>query len=251
MDINSIYDKINRCVQMDIPVFTDFLDYAGLLQLRTQVKIPRDCFVLEYTGFKDDERRIIGFFPVSYRSFMDEEALLDCFPIQILEIESDFSVNPFGHRDLLGAVLGLGLERKLFGDMVFKGQKAYIFCHERGGDLLLRELVHVGRGSVSVTKVSRSVTCDLEPKSQEIRTTVASMRLDGIIKAIGGVSRTAASQLIVSGQVKVNQRIIGKTHEQLKVGDILSIRGIGKFKVKEIGALTKKKRIVITILKYI
>lgn len=251
MDLNSIYDKMNQSIQLNMPVFTDFLDFAGLLQLRNQLKVSKDCFVIEYTGFKNDERRIIGFFPVSYRSFMDEEALLDCFPLMMLEIQPGITNGSFGHRDLLGAVLGLGLERKLFGDIIFKGQKAYILCHDRGAKIITDELLQVGRVSVQVEEVSTEITKDLEPKSEEIRTSVASLRLDGVVKSIGGLSRTSASTMIHNGLVKVNQIEATKIHCQIKEGDLLSIRGKGKYKIKEIGSLTKKNRIVITILKYI
>ncbi len=250
MDINKIYDKLNQCLQLEIPVFTDFLDLAQLIAYRNQVKLSFSCFAIEYKGFYDDERRLLGFFPNSYKSYMSEDELLDSFPVQLLKIEPSFNYE-FAHRDLLGAILGLGLERKLFGDIVFENQVAYILCHIRGAKILRKELVSVARASVTVSEVSRNITNKLKSKSIEISASVASLRIDGIIKSLGGIRRLDVVKLINNGHVKVNQIVINKIHYQIQEGDILSVRTKGKYKLSKIGSKTQKGRFPITILKYI
>ncbi len=253
MNINNIHDRLELCIQMDYPSFTDFLDLSDLIETRQSLRIPKGYFSLEYCGFLDDERRMIGFFPDSYLDMIGMEECMNMFPVVRLLIEPSFNSDQmFGHRDLLGTVLGLGLERRLFGDIIILDRKGYMLCHSRSADIVQSELISVKHTHVHVSVIEQSVNTQLlSPKVKELNLTIASLRLDVIVKAIGNCSRNEANAMIQSGLVKVNQIDINKNHKQLEEGDILSIRRKGKFKIKEIGNLTKKGRLAVTILKYI
>jgi len=253
MDLNRIYDRLELCKQMDYPSFTDFLDLSELVEVRQILKLPKGYFKLEFCGFMDDERRMIGFFPNTYLDIIGMEECFNMFPAQLLQVVPNFNSDQmFEHRDLLGTILGLGLERKLFGDIIILDREAFILCHERGAFIVANELVKVKHTSVSVNTIPvSSESRNLSPKAKELTITIASLRLDGLVKAVGNCSRNEANAMIGSGLVKVNQIEATKNHKQVNVGDILSIRRKGKFKIKKIGNVTKKGRIAITILKYI
>lgn len=253
MSLNQIYDRLELCIQMDYPSFTDFLDLSVLSEVRQKLKVPKGYFKLEYCGFLDDERRMIGFFPDSYMDMIGLEECKYMFPAKILLIKPSFdSDQMFEHKDLLGTVLGLGLERKLFGDIIINDRQAYMVCHERGAGIVLNELVTVRHTNITSNEVlDPSITQDLSPRAKELNVTIASLRLDGVVKAISNCSRNEANTMINTGYVKVNQVEISKNHKHIEEGDILSIRRKGKFKIKTIGQLTKKGRVPITVLKYI
>lgn len=253
MDINKTYDRLELCIQMDYPSFTEFLDLSELIDVRRNLKIPSGYFALEFCGFSDDERRIVGFYPDSYKAMIGLDECLHMFPVQLLKVTPSFnSDSMFAHRDLLGTVLGLGLERKLFGDIIVLDREAYILCHERGAKIVTNELVSVKHTNVNVTSEEVSETTrSYSPKAKVLNITIASLRIDGVVKAVGNCSRNDANSMITSGLVKLNQVEVHKNHKQVEKGDILSIRRKGKFKIKEIGNITKKGRIAITILKYI
>lgn len=253
MNINRIYDRLELCKQMDYPSFTDFLDLSELIEIRQHLKVSKGYFKLEYCGFLDDERRMIGFFPDSYLELMGLDQCYQLFPIELLHIQANFNSDQmFAHRDVLGTVLGLGLERKLFGDIIVLDRDAYILCHQRAAAIVKNELINVKHTCVSVKMIEASKdTRKLAPLAKELNISIASQRLDAIVKAVGNCSRNEANSMINTGLVKVNQIEVTKNHKQVKEGDILSIRRKGKFKIKKIGNVTKKGRLAVTILKYI
>ena len=90
-----------------------------------------------------------------------------------------------------------------------------------------------------------------EKKTEEIRGTVQSLRLDAVLSVALKTSRSKVMQYIESERVNVNWQTVSSGAFSLKEGDVLSVRGFGRFKVFEIGGITKKGRIGITVLKYI
>jgi len=143
------------------------------------------------------------------------------------------------------------MSRRLFGDIVFDNNKAFILCHELGAKIIADELVYVGKTNVRVDIGDKVMAKNLAPITSDVKGTLASLRLDGLIKSICGVSRSNAVSLIQNGYVKVNQQETLKSHYQVKEGDVLSVRGKGKYKLASLGLATKKNRIPFTIKKYI
>ncbi len=251
MDINRIYDRIDQCQSSEAPSFTDFLDYGELKNLHHRIKVPAGVMQLEFQGFGDDERRMVGYFPVSYKTFMSFQDMYSIFPLRKLTVEPRYSSDGmFLHKDLLGSILGLGLERRLFGDIIIKQRKAYILCHERAAKILTNELSQVGRLPVNIA-VTAEDTSHLMPSFKEMNITVASMRLDSVVKACCNCSRGEVNRWIQQGNIKLNQVEACKTHKLLEEGDILSIRKKGKFKIHRVGELTRKGRVSVTIYKFV
>ncbi len=240
--------------QFESPVFTDFLDLQELRIIRRLVLPTDDLIIREYSCFADDERRMVGFIPASYGFYMTEEDLMGLFPVVCLSITYSESISkqPFNHRDVLGTVLGMGFDRRLTGDIVFYEQGCYMLVHERIAPMICQELLSIRHTSVSVyeTKDVHQLHT-LEPNYERIRTTVASLRLDNVLKAACGKSRTLCRPLIDNGHVKVNQQPITKSHTILEEGDRISVRGYGKYRLKSIGDISRKDRIFVEIYKYI
>lgn len=240
--------------QFESPVFTDFLDLQELRIIRRLSQSFDDIHIKEFVCFADDERRMVGFIPASYGFYMTEEDLMGLFPVVCLSITYDErgAKQPFNHRDVLGTVLGMGFDRRLTGDILFYEQGCYILVHERIAPMICQELISIRHTPVSVDPVvDRTALKTLEPAYERIRTTVASLRLDNIMKAACGKSRTICKPLIDNGHVKVNQQPMTKSHAIIEEGDRISIRGYGKYRLKEIGDMSRKDRIFVEIYKYI
>jgi len=253
LELNHIQDKFTQCQNSQSPTFTDFMDLAILKWYNSSTKSTKDVRVLEYCGFKDDERRMIGFLPSSYDSFMTVDQMYALFPVKCLSLRIHDTVkNTITHRDVLGSILGLGLERKLFGDIIVENECAYILCHERIVSVIKQELLLIKHSPVTVEEVQEDFDgSELAPKSLQIKTTVASLRIDVIMKAIMNNSRSTCNELIERGHVKINQIEVTKNHKLIEVGDLISISKKGKYKIGDIGIENKKGRIPIIIEQYI
>jgi RNA-binding protein YlmH len=252
-ELNHIKDKFQQCIHAQVPTFTDFIDLGVRKRYNADRQSTHDVKVIEYHAFKEDERRIIGFFPQSYLEFMNEDQMRQSFPITCLRIDfSEMEGTSVSHRDVLGSILGLGLERKLFGDIILDGKCAYVVCHERIVPVLQQELFQIRRSSVHIKVLSSNDDYkDLVPKSVALNITVASLRIDVVLKGVLNLSRTMCSELIEQGKVKINQLEVTKNCKQVDSGDILSVSKNGKYKINWIGTENKKGRIPIIVDRYI
>lgn len=249
--VNRLHELAQKAYTYNMPIFSDFLDLADI-QLAKQCGLEKNSVIVRYSNlFYQDERQIVGFFPSDY-DMMSEAELLKVFPIDIFLLSPSFdTVIDFNHRDLLGSVMGLNIERKLIGDILVYDTNAYLQCHQRISQLVYTELILVRQQSVGIKRVEQLSVAQLKPRCNELDTTVASLRLDGIIKAICHQSRTTAASIIQRGHVKVNQIEVTKIHRLLESGDLLSIKGYGKYKVISTNPSAKSSRIRITYLQYI
>ena len=178
-----------------------------------------------FGGKEDCERKVAFFLP-----YYLEETDFDIGEIiKAVRIRSYFG-KPV-HRDYLGAVLGLGIERDRIGDLLVFDDTAYLFCLSSVVSLLLQELERVGRVSVKAEQVALSDVPTPERKVKKITFTVKSLRLDAVTGDMFGVSRTLAAELIREGAVKLNYSICEKVDATVKEGDTLSVHGKGKGRI--------------------
>lgn len=244
----------NAAYLRGIPAFTDFLD---LMQQTEYMKFitdknmpPVKTFLnggLFFLDKSDDflERKIAAFAPCD----IDYEFE---YPITIIEIKPlnmKFS-DDLSHRDFLGALMNLGIERHLLGDILVKDNKAYVFVISKMAPFICENLTRIRHTSVSAV-VCEQCDFDYTPSFREEKGSVASERIDAIIAFAFNMSRNEAALLISAGKVFVNAgEIISKSH-MLKYGDIVSVRGKGRFIFDEVVATTKKGRYFIKIRKYV
>ena len=154
------------------------------------------------------------------------------------------------HRDYLGAILGLGIERSLIGDILVRDRRAWFFCLSSAADMLASSLTQVRRTTVTASVVSSDVP-ELQPRYEPIRVNVASERLDAVAAAFAGLSRGQADKLFAAGKVFVNGRMTMDRSTRLKEGDILSVRGTGKAVYDGIEYETRKNRYQVRLRKLV
>ena len=154
------------------------------------------------------------------------------------------------HRDYLGAILGLGIERSLIGDILVRDQHAWFFCLSSAADLLAHSLTQVRRTAVTAEVTAADVP-ELQPRYEPLRVNVASERLDAVIAAFAGLSRGQADKLFAAEKVFVNGRMMTDRSGRLKEGDVFSVRGFGKAVYDGIEHETRKNRYQVRLRKLV
>ncbi|MBQ8506427.1 MAG: RNA-binding protein [Clostridia bacterium] len=197
-----------------------------------------------FGGYDGAERRIAAF-------YTDEAPEAWEYPIACLELKWNPKYAAPGHRDLLGAVMGLGLERDATGDIAMGAQEgtAYLFCHRDVESYICGNLESAGRASLKV-KSFDGVPALKPPEGVELRVTVSSERLDAVIAAGLRLSRSEAQKLIEAGLVKRSHMIELRGDIHLEEGDLLSIRGHGRMRITAFEGQTRKGRLAVRLFKY-
>ena len=153
------------------------------------------------------------------------------------------------HRDFLGSLMGLGIERDCVGDIIVCKDCAVCFLKSDIADYATSQITKIGRVGV---KIVSQEECDID-YSDNIETLsliVSSLRLDVIVAALKGLSREKTAAFILSGNVFLNYTENKNVSCILKENDILSVRGLGKYIIKNPSGTTKKGRIKINIDHY-
>lgn len=168
--------------------------------------------------------------------------------IKIEPLQQKFA-DRLSHRDFLGSLMNLGIEREMLGDILIKDNTGYVFCLDKISDYIISELDKIKHTSVQCSK------CDVVPDfintlPDEEEYIVSSIRVDTVASAVFKISRNAISQMINQGNVYINSRPIYKDAILLKNGDTVTVRGKGKFIFSRIINETKKHKIVAGIMVY-
>lgn len=239
-------DLAKRAYTQNIYTYSNFLSPAELVtfeDIRSEVAyIP--CTI--YGGNELCERQMIGFGSEEVFGYPGD------FPITVIKVTpllTKFS-DDLNHRDFLGALMHLGIERDTLGDILIKDNTAYIFCLDSIADYICNELTKVKHTSVKCEKTSTDIPA-LTPTLEDVEFPVASLRLDGIIASLLKCSRKEALSLFEEKRVTLNGRVTGRNSITLKDGDIFSVRGYGKFIFDHAGGSTRKGKIYVHIRKYI
>ena len=154
------------------------------------------------------------------------------------------------HRDYLGSILSLGIERSLIGDILIRGKNAWFFCLSSAAGMLAASLDRVGGTAVTAEEAAPDIP-ELRPRYEPLKLNVASERLDAVTAAFAGLSRGQAEKLFAAEKVFVNSRPVTDRSARLREGDILSVRGFGKAVYEGIGYETRKNRLWVCLRKYI
>ena len=154
------------------------------------------------------------------------------------------------HRDVLGAVMGLGIEREMIGDILPAPDTAKILCDAKIAPFLIENLTMIGAVSVKTAPSDLAEIAPREERTKEIRATVASLRLDSIVAAGFGISRSRAADDIAADKVKHNWQSTASASKTVKEGDVLSMRGRGRVEVTEVRGQTKRGRTVVVLHRF-
>lgn len=236
-----IDDILRQSENHSRPQFLGFLTPEEQSEALLYLK-QRGNFLL-YGGYNDAERAFLGIFP----EFITPD--ISAFPIKAITFKFREQDN-LSHRDFLGSVLALGIKRETVGDILVESGRAVMFVNADICYFVLNNLRVVGRVGVTLQSGFAGELPNASIKA-EVGVTVASLRLDCMVAAVCSVSRGTAEEMVESGRVSVNSVITERTTRQINTGDKVTVRGVGKFTLKEVGGTTKKGRMKIIIEKYV
>lgn len=238
--LRRVDDLARRCEKTNTLIHTSFLTPAEQAELVRCVKRFSGCRMLLHGGGPDCERRVAFFLP----DWLEEADFEPAEAIAALRIDAYFGTP--GHRDYLGALLGLGVRREWVGDIRVDGQTAWVFCLPSVAEQLAG-LEQAGRVSVKAAVVPLSAVPEPERKRKTVKFTVQSPRFDAILGESFRLSRTQATRLIAAGAASLNYLPCLKNDAPVSEGDVISLKGHGKATVAEIGGKSRKDRLFVTV----
>lgn len=172
------------------------------------------------------------------------------FEISAIKAEWNGEFARLSHRDVLGSILGLGVDRECVGDIIATKDFARIIVDKKMADYFAANLIQIGNVSVKTELDELENIAPKEERIKEIRATVASLRADSIAAAGFGMSRSKAAAEISAEKIKLNWQTVKNSSQSIKAGDILSMRGRGRLEVAEITGQTKKGRIGVLLKRF-
>ncbi len=236
-------DAVRLCDKYGYPHFVGFLDERQQAELQSFAKRVSGVKTLFYGGYPTAGRTFFGAFP----DFMETDEA--AFPFEALTFSYRDTVS-LSHRDFLGTILSIGVKREKVGDIVCGKGKTVVFVGEEIVDFLCEQITKVGGEGVTIEK-GLGMDLPTERAFRENVVTVASPRLDNVVKGVIGVAREKAATLIVSGAVSLNHLPCETVSKTVVEGDILSIRGYGRFLVYSLSQKTKKDRLILVSHQYV
>lgn len=249
--VSQVFDKINQMNKTQKIESTDFLDmYQISLVENVLKKINYENYIL-YGGYEDAERKILIVFPEKYNKEMIEKNYSKLISIVRVTL-SDEENGKYTHRNYLGGIVKLGLKREKVGDILVFDDGADILTINSFAQILTKELKNLTRFENSnIESLELNEIRIREIKVEEIKIIVPSLRLDNFVSDLARTSRSKAAEIINQERVFINGKNETKASKQVKDGDVITIRGKGRFVVKECVGNTRSGRTVVLVEKYV
>ena len=230
-------DLAERCERSGTVCVSGFLSPAEQYELQTRLGyIP--CGLVFHGGGDNCERAAAFFLP----DYMTEDMLDLNEYLCAMKLKAYFG-QP-GHRDYMGALLGMGIGREWLGDIQVEGDTAYVFCMKS----VLRHLLSIekaGRYTVKASQVPLEEVPARKVETESLSFSVMSPRLDAVAAGLFHLSRTEAAKQIAAGNVSLNYGQCLKADCIVKEGDILSLKGKGKGSISGMGGTSRKGRLFV------
>ena len=230
-------DLAERCERSGTVCVSGFLSPAEQHELQTRLGYIPCCLV--FHGGGDNCERAAAFFLPDY---MTEDMLDLSEYLCAMKLKAYFG-QP-GHRDYMGALLGMGIGREWLGDIQVEGDTAYVFCMKS----VLRHLLSIekaGRYTVKASQVPLEEVPARKVETESLSFSVMSPRLDAVAAGLFHLSRTEAAKQIAAGNVSLNYGQCLKADCIVKEGDILSLKGKGKGSISGMGGTSRKGRLFV------
>ena len=245
MLLAKLWDKINAGMQRSIPASTCFLSPRELKMAR--FLFGQQPGLTEWGGYADAERKMLVYLP----EYLDESWLLsEDAPLVCLRAEF-YEGDSLSHRDFLGALMGAGIGRETVGDICVGSGSCDFFVTEEIAPYVEQNFLSAGRTKLRLGRIPLDGVSVPEPETKEIRDTVSSLRLDSVISAGFRIGRSLAAQHICAGKAAIDGLPCEKPDKQVGEGAKISVRGLGKIRLRQVNGQTKKGRISVVIDRYV
>jgi RNA-binding protein YlmH len=240
-----LLDLSRQAERKGIVIFSDFLNlneqnifHAIQSSLPTQAALSG--------GYENAERQMVAFIPDAL--YYDW-----AYPIVCLRIVPQYPkfAKPMSHRDVLGSVMHLGIDRGRIGDILCKEDACYLFCAESIHGFLLDELTQIRNNAVSLSVMDETQSLAVSATFREESDQIASNRIDAIIARAYHLSRSEAASYLAAEKVFINGRCITNCNQSCESGAIVSVRGKGRFVFETDNATSKKGKLKVRFRMYV
>lgn len=244
-----ISDKIEFCRTRNKIVNTDFLDIADkgdAQKFLNEEKIKNYFFE---GGKENSDRSILVLYPEKLTEDMAKKNISNILAIIRIKLPKELK---YEHRDYLSGIMKLGVKREKFGDIIVNDCGADIIVLKELAEYLknnLQELTRFKKSQIEIIDISKLK--NIETKFEEFSIIVSSLRLDNFVSELVRCSRARAEEIILEHKVFVNSVLEEKSSKKINVGDIITLRGKGKFIFTDIDRITKNDKLVLIMKKYI
>lgn len=249
--IAKLDDKIRNCKTKNKIVNTEFLNLyqKQIIQKRlNELKINNYIF---NGGFEEAESKILIIYPEKLDKEIIEKNLDNIINAIRIELPNELK-GKYKHGDYLSSLMRLGLVRERIGDIIVYENEAYIVVLRENSEYIknyLKDFTKFKKTKIEIIKLEEINS--KSPEMQEIDIHTNSMRLDSIVSEIAKCSRSKAEELIKNERVSINCKYEYKLSKQVNVGDIIIVRGCGKYIINNKRENPKTKRLIINLKKYI
>lgn len=222
---------------------TAFLDPRRLELAESALnKYPALSYVV-YGGYPEAERNALQIFPAQHKGSLP--------PVAAVLVKWSGKEKELSHRDILGAVLALGLRRDQVGDIIMLEENgAVMMVMESKAEYICANLIQAGPVAVNCSVIDPGQEILPAKEGKEIKGTVASLRVDAVLSLGFGISRSRVVLLVKGGLVRVNWRPVDSPSLQLKEEDQISLKGRGRLLIEAVEGETRKGRIRVRLKKY-
>lgn len=171
------------------------------------------------------------------------------FSYFILKISVKNNFKLLKHKDFLGSILGLGLNRDMIGDLFVKNNECIVLVNETSKKIIEKNLTHISKNTCEIEEVKNFDYEYFKLEYKELKVLTSSLRLDSLVKGILNISRNEAQNLIKQKEVLIDYEIIENNSYEIEGKEILTIRKKGKYLIEN-WSLTKKQKYLLQVLKY-
>lgn len=249
--IAKLQDKIKQCKIRNKIVSTEFLNLhqKKLIQNKlNELKIKNYIF---HGGFEEAENQALIIYPEKLTEEIVLNAINDIINAIKITLPNE-QVGEYEHRDYLSAVMRLGVERERIGDIIVYKNEAYIISIKENAQYIadsLKEFTRFKKSQIEIISIEEIKS--KMPEFMQIEIHVSSNRLDSIVAEIARTSRSKAEELIKNERVSINCKYEYKSSKTVNVGEVIIVRGSGKYILNDIKENPKTKRLTIILKKYI
>lgn len=220
------------------PLCSNFLNEEEISAM--EKFFPPSSLIRYEGGYPEARKKKVIFLPYEGDDFSD---------IVCLQADIDQRFRKIGHRDILGALMHLSIERSSFGDFWIEDDHIYLYTSEGMADFLCANLTRVNQLSVHFEKIPDHPVQHFQTK--RLKLVVASDRADALVAGLTHLSRSKAKEMISAGYVQVNHAVLVSPDKTCDNNDTISIRGYGRFTYLGTVHTTKSGRIAAEFLQYI
>jgi len=246
-----VSDKIEMCENKNKIEYTNFLDLAQIELVQNYIDKLKIENYISYGGYEQSERKLFVIYPEKFNSTVVEKNLVSIVKIVRIQLPDELK-GKYAHRDYLGAIIKLGVKREKVGDIIVDNDGADIIVDKDISKFLLENLSGLTRFSkseITIEEIDNLRTVEVRREEREI--IVSSLRMDNVISELARCSRNKALDIINMERVFVNFQCETKKTKQIKTGDMVTIRGKGRFYIKELVGQTKSGRVIVKIEKFV